>query len=393
MPRQAKGPRLWLQPARDRDDGTTERAVWVIRDGASKRSTGAGARELETAERALADYILSKNKVSRVSNRDPSQVRIADVITIYSDEVAKNRSRPHEISARLDRILGYFGTMTLSQVSRQTCAGYVEHRGHTAAARRELEDMRAAINHHRESGLCNSVTPVTLPERSMARERWLTRNEVARLVRAAWRYREQQNFRGTDRHTRRHIARFILVAAYTGTRAGAICAAALEPTAGCGWVDLENGVFYRRAMGVRETRKRQTPVRLPPRLLAHIRRWKRRKLSLRSVVEWNGVSVKRINKAFRGVRTDAGFGPDVTPHTFRHTCATWLAQSGVPPWEAAGFLGMTVQTFEAVYGHHHPDHQHNAVNAFKSPRQRPDRLSVNETGLAAPNVVKMHGKH
>jgi len=26
-------------------------------------------------------------------------------------------------------------------------------------------------------------------------------------------------------------------------------------------------------------------------------------------------------------------------------------------WEAAGYLGMTVETLEEVYGHHHPDHQ------------------------------------
>lgn len=393
MPRQSKGPRLWLQPSRDRDDGTTERSVWIIRDGTAKRSTGAGARELGKAEAALADYILSKNKVSRVSNRDPSQIQVADVITIYSDDIARHRVRPQETAARLGRLLGHFGGMPLSQINRQSCADYVLVRGHQAAARRELEDLRAAINHHWKAGLCNSVIPVVLPDRGIARERWLTRLEVARLVWAAWRYREKQNFHSTDRHTRRHIARFILVAVYTGTRAGAICGAALQPTAGRGWIDLENGVFYRRAAGVRETKKRQTPVRLPPRLLAHVRRWKRCKVSLRAVVEWNGRPVKRINKAFRGVRTDAGFGPDVTPHTFRHTCATWLAQAGVPMWEAAGFLGMSVQTFEAVYGHHHPDHQRGAVNAFKSRNCRPDRLSVNETRLPTPSVVNFNGKH
>lgn len=370
MPRHSKGPRLWLQPARRRDDGSRERAIWVIRDGTAKRSTGAGARELAKAETALADYILSKSKVSRVSNRDPSQVKVADVITIYSDEVAPKAARPLEVAARLDRLLDHFGTMTLSQITKQTCGEYVTKRGHQSAARRELEDLRAAVNYHRESGLCNSVTPVTLPDRSMARERWLTRAEAARLILSAWRYREQQNFRGTDRHTRRHIARFILVALYTGTRAGAVCGAALEPTTGRGWIDLENGVFYRRAAGQRETKKRQTPVRLPPRLLAHLRRWKRLRIAKHAAVEWNGKTVKRINKAFRGVRTDAKLGPEVVPHILRHTCCTWLAQRGVPIWEAAGFVGMTAQTFERTYGHHHPDHQSGAVNAFRSPSSR-----------------------
>jgi hypothetical protein len=39
-----------------------------------------------------------------------------------------------------------------------------------------------------------------------------------------------------------------------------------------------------------------------------------------------------------------------------------MMQAGVPIWEAAGFLGMTVKTLEKVYGHHSPDHQEHAAN-------------------------------
>src|SRR5262249_2624415 len=118
------------------------------------------------------------------------------------------------------------------------------------------------------------------------------------------------------------------------------------------------------------------------RLLAHLRRWKRRKLALRSVIEWNGKPVQRINKAFRSVREQAGLGVDVTPHVLRHTAITWQAQVGVPAHEICGFFGITIQMFERVYGHHHPDFQSNAVNALSragvfsltGTRQHPDRL-------------------
>jgi integrase len=53
---------------------------------------------------------------------------------------------------------------------------------------------------------------------------------------------------------------------------------------------------------------------------------------------------------------------NVTPHTLRHTAATWLMQRGTDLWEAAGYLGMTVEVLERVYGHHHPDHLGEAVN-------------------------------
>ena len=40
----------------------------------------------------------------------------------------------------------------------------------------------------------------------------------------------------------------------------------------------------------------------------------------------------------------AELSKEVTPHILRHTAATWLMQAGVDLWEAAGFLGITVET-------------------------------------------------
>lgn len=394
MPRQTKGPRLWLQPARKDPDGNIiEQAVWVIRDRAIKRSTGCRPRETEQAARRLKDYLNDK-PTERIRDRDPSSVLIADVVAIYSEDVVSKHSRPKETAARLSRILEFFGGETLAYLNKKICAEYAKARG-SAAARRELEDLRAAVRHHWEAGLCTALTPIVLPERGEPRERWLTRKEAAQFLRTARRMRQLQFGKETDRATAYHIAQFFLVGLYTGSRAGAICGATLDqPTIGRSWIDLENGIFYRQAIGRRKQKnKRQTPVRLPPRLLAHMRRWKRKGISVRSLIEWNGEPVKRINKAFRSVRRAAGLGEDVVPHTLRHTCATWLAQRGVPTWEAAGFLGMTEQIFIAVYGHHHPDHQKNAVNAFGSPRQSPDRYNETKREQRASNVARFANKH
>jgi integrase len=64
------------------------------------------------------------------------------------------------------------------------------------------------------------------------------------------------------------------------------------------------------------------------------------------------------------VRQDAGLGEDIVRHSLRHSAATWLMQAGVDMWEAAGWLGMTVEQLEANYGHHHPDFQEEAAEAF-----------------------------
>ena len=110
-------------------------------------------------------------------------------------------------------------------------------------------------------------------------------------------------------------------------------------------------------------------------------------------MEWNGQPVRKINKAFRSAREAAGLGPDVVPHTLRHTCATWLAQSGVPVWEAAGFMGMTAEMFERGYGHHHPDYQREASEAVSNAaRQKRDRYGATKREQTQLNVNKIADK-
>jgi hypothetical protein len=43
-------------------------------------------------------------------------------------------------------------------------------------------------------------------------------------------------------------------------------------------------------------------------------------------------------------------------------------QAGVPKWEASGFLAMTEETLERVYGHHHPDFQRASAEALSRPQ-------------------------
>ena len=368
MPRRIKGPRLYLRSARD-DESGSHAGIWIIRDGNYQQGTGCLAHDIGGAERALAIYLAEKHAqgTREQRNLDPSQIPIADVLVVYLRDVVPNHSRPKETKGRIKSLDEYFGDRMLSYISGETCRAYAAQRSTDAAARRELEDLRAAINHHRREGLCNKVVEVVLPPERQGRERWLTRSEAARLIWSAWRYREIQKGKPTERLSRQHIARFILVAIYTGTRAGAVCGAALQPAEGHGWVDLDHGVFYRRAAGQRETKKRQPPVPLPDQLLAHLRRWKRQGQCF--AVEWNGEPVRDVGKAFRNAVSDAGLGTDVTPHTLRHTAATWLMQAGTDIWQAAGYLGMTVEMLSERYGHHHPNHLSGAKGAFARHRK------------------------
>lgn len=345
MPRPSKGPRLRLRPAR-----ADRQAVWVIADTEHEEGTGCGALDRAGAEQYLAAYIGRKHViVASVDERDPAEVPIADTLALYARDVARDHSRPKETAQRINALLDFFGDKMLVEINGTLCREYAARCATPAAARRNLEELRAAINYHRREGLCSKIVEVTLPAKGRQRERWLTRPEAARLIRAA-------------RARRRHIARFILVALYSGSRASVVCGAALQPTEGHGWIDLKRGVFYRKAPGAKVTKKRAPAIPLPSRLLAHLRRWKR--LGQKFAVEHNGLPVKRVSKAFRRAARDAGLG-DVTPHTLRHTAATWMMQAGTDMWEAAGYLGMTVEMLSERYGHHHPAHLTNARTAFE----------------------------
>ena len=344
MSRRSKGARLWLRPAEQNSDGTLrKRSVWVIRDGPRKISTGCLAEDRAGAERAFGEHLANKYQPNRSRGRHPSEILIADVLAIYLTDLASRHAREAETKQRVLTLDAWWADKTLAEVNGANCRAYVGYRTRqtwkaakpektgtaprmvtAAAARRELEDLRAAINHHRREGFCSEIVSVALPPRTDARERWLTRSEAARLLWAAWRARQIMRDKDTMRAVGRHVARFILVGLYTGTRLSAICGAALMPTVGRGHVDLDQGVFYRRAIGRRQTKKRQPPVKLPPRLLAHLRRWAARGIAKKAVIEWNGKPVKSVRKGFAAAVQAAGLGGDVTPHILRHTCATWL---------------------------------------------------------------------
>lgn len=372
MPRRSKGARLELRPERrNRDGKLTHQATWRIRDSDRDIGTGCPKSDLDGAERKLREYLASKHTPRR-KIQDIEQIEVADVLAIYFADARPRQRNQKQFDRRVARLNNWWGAKKLSDVSGETCREYQRHRGNDGGARRDLEDLRAAINHHAAEGLHRGVVKVVLPPKGIPRDRWLTRDEAARLLWVCWRYQEHQvrDHGGkpgpalpTAKRPLRHLARFILIGLYTGTRAATIAAASPKPNAGRSFIDLRAGLFYRLAIGQRASNKRQPTVPLPPRLLAHLRRWKRRGLVREYFVEFNGRAVKSVKTAFKHAVELAKLDP-ASPHTLRHTAATWLMQAGCDLWTAAGFLGMTVETLERVYGHHHPNYLHAATQSI-----------------------------
>ena len=153
------------------------------------------------------------------------------------------------------------------------CAGYAKHRGSAGGARRDLETFRAAINHHAKEGFHRGMVRVSLPLKGEARDRWLTRKEAAALIWHCWRHREKQTIHSgtskgdpvsTNRRPLRHIARFILIGLYTGTRAGAIASASpyADPAAPTSILSAASSFASRSANEPPKNASRRRPYRL-----------------------------------------------------------------------------------------------------------------------------------
>jgi len=353
MPQKRKPPRLYL-----RSDGG--RKVWIIRDGETNIRTGCIEAEAEAAGRKLQEYLAAKFEPERGGRA--SEITVADVLIVYHDEKADETSRPKETKARIERLNDFFGDMMVGEVRGKVCREFADERGTDSGARRDLEVLRAAINYYHGEYTLDVVPKVTLPDKCLPRERWLTRREVAAMIRAA------RNLKQCS-----HIVRLLLIGVYTGTRLGAMLGLQWMPNTSGGWVDLEKGILYRKAQGERVAHnKRKTPVKIPPRLLTLLRYWREADKEIEEekekpclhVINYYGAKVVKPHKAFRQVRAAAGLGDDVSPHILRHTRGTWLANAGVDVQEASASLGITTDEFERTYLHNDPQFQQKAANAY-----------------------------
>ena len=366
MPRPAKGTRLYLK-------GKGEHAYWIIKDGDRRIATGCRAGDRAAAEIRLAAHIANRYAPAR-SKRDLAAIPIADVIAIYLTDIVGHKPDPAQRkrdAARAERLLHFFGKRTLADIRGSLCRQYRDARGSNGGARRDLQDLSAAIGHHHAEGFHVEDIRVWLPPAGEPRDRWLTRSEIARLVWSAWSAREHMRRSHADKSARRlptakrtgkHIARAILFAYYTASRPGDALRASFHLGAGRSWVDLEAGIFYRKPQGKIATAKRQMPCRISDRLMAHLRRWKAKSCAS-YVVEYDGRPICSIKTGLDSAIARAGLGEGVSAYTLRHSRATHMLQAGISTWGVAEALSTSEAMIVKHYGHHDINAMRAAVNA------------------------------
>jgi hypothetical protein len=399
---------------RDKQGRVTHKAQYFIYDNDKQHFLGISPddpRAIETAKAALREYVAKRHaeEVAKPSGRPqrlaPHEVQIADVLAHYSLLVAP-RFEPTDVSPRgkpqqkrdflhrMTVLLDFWGEKVVDDIDAISCGEFAKHTNpetglpiSASSARRCLEDLRAAVRRyvHDRKMAGGGDYVFELPEANAARYGFFTRSQMARLVWAAYRKKQTYSFTGkrakaetrgqkkeTSARPRRHIARFMLVGVYTGTRTARIESASFYLEPGRPYVDVEAGIFYRNAVGeMVPDNKRAGPVRIPGRLLAHMRRWKA--AGARYVVEHrpgqSGSTASAFFRLLKEVLSEAEIAAmDLNRHTLKHTCATWAMIAARPIAEVAGYLETSDKIIRKHYGHHHPDHQAGFGDAFTTGR-------------------------
>ena len=349
MPRPNRGVYLVEKPRRLKSG-----LVWVARwfDAGRKREHILGPGSKSEAEKRIVAF-RAEQRAAEKGRREPEHYPIAHALANYAREHAPAKASRMTISYNIDALMPFFGGMMVSEITPEALRKYAKQRGKAnGTIARDLTTLGAALRHDVKEQRLVSAPFIRLPKQAPAKDRWLTKQEAAALLRGA----------RADPQAKGHLPRFILLALYTAARKAAIL--------DLGWdrIDLERERLDLNPEGRVETTKGRARLPIPRRLLTMLRYWRARAKKGAPVVAIAGQPVGSIKKSFRAACLRAGL-KDVTPHTLRHTAATWMAQAGVPMGIICAYLGQSEAHTTARYIHHHPDHLKSAAAALNR-RQR-----------------------
>ena len=250
----------------------------------------------------------------------------------------------HDPRVRLGK---HFAGRRLSQITPFLVEKYKVARKDDAPVRvnRELTTLKAIFNRATEWGSFEGSNPVRkvklLPE-SRGRLRFLDHDEEARLRKAC----------------REPLRTIVLLGIHAGLR---LTAEAL--TLRWASVDLAGRRLYVEGAYAKNHETRSVPLNrvLLEALTAHRARSAQKGPAAYVFLNRQGKPLGSIRTAFETARTKAGLGPDVTPHTTRHTFASRLVMASVDLRTVQELGGWKSLRMVERYGHLSPAHLAGAV--------------------------------
>lgn len=276
-----------------------------------------------------------------VSNRQTVAAQKADkVLDLWKLYVA-DRERDGKLVATFHynwkAMEDTFAQMRFSDVNARVCRQYAEDR--IAAGRSqgtvwtELTRLRSCFNWASKHHHIGKPPYVWVPSKPEAKQRVMTEAEVLQLM---------------DGCSSEHIRLFIVLAITTSARSEAICRLTWDR------VDFDKGVIdFREKVAInpltKAARKGRSIVPMTDEARTALLQAKASSIC-DYVISWDGEPVMKIRKGFTAAVVRAGLGPDVTPHTLRHTVLTWLDEDGIPMERISKLAGhRDIDTTRKIY--------------------------------------------
>lgn len=329
--------------------------IWT--DNGRTRRVSLGETDPEIAQAAFRDWVSQQQLV-----RPTGVITCGYILESYFN------AKPEIIPRR--HLLDFFRHHLPTGINQPLLGAYSRTRSGLAPAtiRTELGILNSALKWAVRTKLIAEAPFIPLPEGSPPRDLWITRQEAAKLVKAAGSF---------------HIQLFILLAKNTAARAGAI----LDLT----WDRVKHGRIDFNDPTKPRTRKKRAVVPIAPELVEPLQE---ARIGARTafVIEYAGKPVRSIKKGFHRAAVKAGM-PKVTPHVLRHSVATWLAEDGVPLADIAAMLGNSEKMVERVYAKYTPGYLSLAVKSLSRghPVQMHHKAPKNP-GIAAKTDSKTRKK-
>lgn len=322
-----------------------------------RKSTG-------TADRRLADAILSKVKVQIVEGKYFERAVAAshtftEMMDRYEKEHVLRKLRSRGVKGYMTSLRNFFGGYTLADITPKVIVAYKNKRYEDgkvpATINRELANLKKAFNlAMREWEWChhNPVARVSMEKENNKRDRWLSREEEIRLLAACapW------------------LRDLVTFALNTGMRMGEI----LELT----WRGVD---FPRRTVTVFRSKngeRRTIPIN---QIVMDVLRAKAKVRSLATdrvfcSQAYTPMESGHLRRSFRLALSKAKI-EDFHFHDLRHTFATRLVQSGIDLYKVQQLLGHKSPIMTQRYAHHYPESLRDGVEIL-------DRLREASTKLA-----------
>lgn len=398
-----------------------------IRDRGYEEGTYFPVNRRTEAEGRLQVYI--QLKAARLKSRiAPRETRVADVLGHLleaefpgPDATARQVTAYKAMATRLATLTAFFHAKTFGDLTKACCKAFVRWRTEQRDARyrpdaedapltkeattlAELSTLRKAVDAYADELDLPWRPTIWMPPQPQPRERFLIRDEIARICWAArgriwddekggWKTETvvDKAGRAVERRVlrppeiiaaRKAVYRFLATGYYTGTRHSALLRLSwiVSPNGGC--IDVDAGMIHRLGFGKDPARgKPQHSSEIAVKFASIARGWRDNDLAagIERVVHQPDGSPYRSNIQWNWNATiaDSGLGEDVVAHVMRHTATTHLKVAKQHAQDTGAALGMSMESVLRVYGHDAPRGQRDTANVLGYGRGIKDSVALN----------------